>query len=94
MSSDRSDTMTSPANAEALPATGSGTSAAAYPHAAQVQCECAFCGCSRVSPCPEHEMSHGALLADNTRLREALTYYAEGRYPDGGETAREALSDA
>jgi hypothetical protein len=26
------------------------------------------------------------------RLREALTYYAEGRYPDSGEMAREALS--
>lgn len=30
-------------------------------------------------------------LAVNERLREALTYYAEGRYPDGGEIARQAL---
>jgi hypothetical protein len=32
------------------------------------------------------------LEAENARLREALTYYAEGRYPDGGEIARETLS--
>lgn len=32
------------------------------------------------------------LAAENNRLREALTYYAEGRYPDGGEIAREALT--
>lgn len=31
--------------------------------------------------------------AENQRLRTALTYYAEGRYPDNGETAREALLD-
>lgn len=29
---------------------------------------------------------------ERDRLREALTYYAEGRYPDGGEIAREALN--
>jgi hypothetical protein len=52
----------------------------------------------------DYQRSHGhyivplaerllAARAESERLREALTYYAEGRYPDGGEIAREALGE-
>lgn len=53
----------------------------------------------------DYQRSHGhyivplserllAARAESERLREALTYYAEGRYPDGGETARASLNSA